>query len=32
MIVFSVSVSKYGSGKEVLGMLARGFLRQNSVR
>ena len=31
IILFSVSVSKYGSGKAVSGMLARGFLRRNSV-
>lgn len=31
MIVFSVSVRRYGSGKAVSGMLARGFLRRNSV-
>ena len=31
MIMFSVSVSKSGSGKAVSGMLARGFLRRNSV-
>jgi hypothetical protein len=27
MIVFSVSVSKYGSGKAVSGIRARGFFR-----
>ena len=31
MIVFSVSVRRYGSGKTVSGMLARGVLRRNSV-
>ena len=31
MIVFLVSVNKYGSGKAVSGMLARGFLRRNSA-
>ena len=32
MIVFSALVRKQGSRKAVLGMLARGFLRRNSVR
>jgi hypothetical protein len=31
MIVFPVSVITYGSGKAVSGMLAREFLRRNSV-
>jgi hypothetical protein len=31
MIVFSVSASRYGSGKAISGMLAREFLRRNSV-
>ena len=30
MIVFSVSVSRYGSGNAVSGIRARGFLRRNS--
>jgi hypothetical protein len=31
MIVFSMSVSRYGSRKAVSGMLAHGFLQRNSV-
>ena len=30
MILCSVSVNKYGSGKTVSGIMARGFLRRNS--